>query len=168
MQLCNYAIKHTLYPNTHDKVREGIHDDHDGWRNYMSWFFLSFRPPGEHIGKGRYRSPPSPFHVVVAGYQTNAHMSPGEHIGQGVYRSPPSPFHAVVAGYKEKIRFRPMVSTVSPVPPLIRGQIQRLVVIPAGEGVHEGRLAIRVEYRGKSHPRVERHRVYRVPNGDRP
>ena len=36
---------------------------------------------------------------------------------------------------------------------------------PAGERVHEGRLAIRVKYRGRSYPRVERHSAYCVPSG---
>ena len=38
-------------------------------------------------------------------------------------------------------------------------------IAPAGEGVHEGRLAIRVEYRGRSYPRVERHSAYCAPSG---
>ena len=37
-----------------------------------------------------------------------------------------------------------MVSTLRPVPSLICWQIRCLVVIPAGEGLHEGACAIRV------------------------
>ena len=45
-----------------------------------------------------------------------------------------------------------MVSTLRPVPSLICWQIRCLVVIPAGEGLHEGAIAIRVEHRGDFMP----------------
>ena len=39
------------------------------------------------------------------------------------------------------------------------------VIDTAGEGIHEGRPAIRVVYCGRSHPRVERHSADCAPSG---
>ena len=62
-----------------------------------------------------------------------------------------------------------MVSTLRPVPSLICWQIRCLVVIPAGEGLHEGACAIRVEHRGDFMPSCGTpYGLPCPPRGDRP
>ena len=62
-----------------------------------------------------------------------------------------------------------MVSTLRPVPSLICWQIRCLVVIPAGEGLHEGAIAIRVEHGGDFMPSCGTpYGLPCPPRGDRP